>query len=151
VSSECKPEQRILLCLYDSIDFPACFLGAAYGRGDNRRNRLDRSAAHVYLESCRQRALWHGRFAGAGYRVRLVDEGGLVKPKAFVVLKQVLPGDDALRLELQEFVKARLAPYKYPRYIEFVSELPKTAAGKLQRFLLVRREKERLQQENRKG
>ena len=48
-------------------------------------------------------------------------------------------------------MKARLAPYKYPRYIEFVNELPKTATGKLQRFLLVRREKERLQQENRKG
>lgn len=44
-------------------------------------------------------------------------------------------------------MKTRLAPYKYPRYIEFVSELPKTATGKLQRYLLVRREKERQQQE----
>jgi acyl-coenzyme A synthetase/AMP-(fatty) acid ligase len=79
------------------------------------------------------------------------DENGLVKPKAFVVLKDTLPGDDALRQELQEFVKTRLAPYKYPRYIEFVDELPKTATGKLQRYLLVRREKERLQQENREG
>ena len=49
----------------------------------------------------------------------------------------------ALRHELQEFVKARLAPYKYPRYIEFMTELPKTATGKLQRYLLVRREEER--------
>jgi benzoate-CoA ligase len=40
-------------------------------------------------------------------------------------------------------VKERLAPYKYPRYIEFMSELPKTATGKLQRYLLVRRESER--------
>ena len=68
------------------------------------------------------------------------DENGLVKPKAFVVLKDgVLPGD-AMRQELQDFVKTRLAPYKYPRYIEFMTELPKTATGKLQRYILARRE-----------
>ncbi len=48
-----------------------------------------------------------------------------------------------MRQELQEFVKERLAPYKYPRYIEFMTELPKTATGKLQRYLLVRSGKER--------
>jgi benzoate-CoA ligase len=41
---------------------------------------------------------------------------------------------------LQNFVKERLAPYKYPRYIEFVPELPKTATGKIQRFKLRERE-----------
>jgi benzoate-CoA ligase len=41
---------------------------------------------------------------------------------------------------LQDFVKTRLAPYKYPRYIEFMTELPKTATGKLQRYILARRE-----------
>jgi benzoate-CoA ligase len=71
------------------------------------------------------------------------DESGLVKPKAFVVLKDGRPGDDALRHELQEFVKTRLAPYKYPRLIEFLPELPKTATGKLQRFVLAQREAER--------
>ena len=71
------------------------------------------------------------------------DESGLVKPKAFIVLKEGFVVRDALRQELQEFVKERLAPYKYPRYIEFMSELPKTATGKLQRYLLVRRESER--------
>ena len=58
-----------------------------------------------------------------------------------------MPGD-ALRQELQEFVKARLAPYKYPRYIEFMAELPKTATGKLQRYLLVKRETERQKSEH---
>jgi acyl-coenzyme A synthetase/AMP-(fatty) acid ligase len=79
------------------------------------------------------------------------DEHGLVKPKAFVVLKSGFAPGDAMQQELQEFVKTRLAPYKYPRYIEFVSELPKTATGKLQRYLLVRRERERQQQERQEG
>ena len=68
------------------------------------------------------------------------DENGLVKPKAFIVLKEGQAADDAMRQELQEFVKTRLAPYKYPRYIEFMTELPKTATGKLQRYILARRE-----------
>ena len=61
------------------------------------------------------------------------DDEGLVKSKAFVVLAE---GQQASEEELKEFVKARLAPYKYPRYIEFVDELPKTATGKIQRFRL---------------
>jgi benzoate-CoA ligase len=65
------------------------------------------------------------------------DAQGLTKTKAFVVLK---PGAQALELELKEFVKGRLAPYKYPRLIEFVTELPKTATGKIQRFKLRERE-----------
>jgi len=61
------------------------------------------------------------------------DEQRLVKPKAFVVLK---PGKQASVEELQAYVKTKLAPYKYPRWIEFASELPKTATGKIQRFKL---------------
>ena len=68
------------------------------------------------------------------------DEHGLVKPKAFIVLKEGVPAGDATRQDLQEFVKSRLAPYKYPRYIEFMTELPKTATGKLQRYILAKRE-----------
>ena len=64
------------------------------------------------------------------------DESELIKPKAFVVLKPGLRGAPALAVELQEHVKARLAPFKYPRWIEFVAELPKTATGKIQRFKL---------------
>ena len=61
------------------------------------------------------------------------DDEGLVKTKAFVVLK---PGASADEAELKAFVKERLAPYKYPRFIEFVDDLPKTATGKIQRFRL---------------
>jgi benzoate-CoA ligase len=61
------------------------------------------------------------------------DEQKLVKPKAFVVLK---PGKQATTEELQNYVKSTLAPYKYPRWIEFATELPKTATGKIQRFKL---------------
>jgi benzoate-CoA ligase len=57
----------------------------------------------------------------------------LTKTKAFVVLK---PGASATAEELKAFVKDKLAPYKYPRHIEFVSDLPKTATGKIQRFKL---------------
>jgi benzoate-CoA ligase len=64
------------------------------------------------------------------------DADGLVKPKAFVVLRQGFAGSEALVLELQGFVKERIAPYKYPRWIEFVPELPKTATGKIQRYKL---------------
>jgi len=61
------------------------------------------------------------------------DGDGLTKPKAFVVLKA---GASVTPAELQAFVKSRLAPYKYPRWVELVSELPKTATGKIQRFKL---------------
>jgi benzoate-CoA ligase len=65
------------------------------------------------------------------------DAEGLVKTKAFVVLK---PGGAATEAELKAFVKERLAPYKYPRFIEFVDDLPKTATGKIQRFKLRERD-----------
>lgn len=61
------------------------------------------------------------------------DAEGLTKTKAFVVLKN---GGQATDAELKAFVKDKLAPYKYPRQIEFVTELPKTATGKIQRFKL---------------
>ena len=61
------------------------------------------------------------------------DTDGLTKTKAFIVLKQ---GQSLTQEEVKAFVKERLAPYKYPRFIEFVAELPKTATGKIQRFRL---------------
>jgi benzoate-CoA ligase len=69
------------------------------------------------------------------------DAEGLTKTKAFVVLKN---GQQASEDELKAFVKERLAPYKYPRLLEFVSELPKTATGKIQRFKLREREAPKL-------
>ncbi len=59
------------------------------------------------------------------------DEDGLIKPKAFVVRSREVSADD-----LKAFVKDRLAPYKYPRWVEFVDELPRTATGKVQRYQL---------------
>jgi benzoate-CoA ligase len=53
-----------------------------------------------------------------------------------VVLKDATQAGDALAAELQAFVKSRLAPHKYPRQIDFLPELPKTATGKIQRFRL---------------
>jgi benzoate-CoA ligase len=64
------------------------------------------------------------------------DDDRLVKPKAFVVLKEPAQASAGLGDELKAFVKDKIAPYKYPRWIEFVGELPKTATGKIQRFKL---------------
>jgi len=64
------------------------------------------------------------------------DDDELIKPKAFVVLKSADKTCEELARALQEHVKTTLAPYKYPRWIEFRAELPKTATGKIQRFKL---------------
>jgi benzoate-CoA ligase len=65
-----------------------------------------------------------------------LDEQKLVKPKAYVVVKHGVAASPALAEALQLHVKSRLAPYKYPRWIEFIDEMPKTATGKIQRFKL---------------
>ncbi len=72
--------------------------------------------------------------------IGVIDAEGLTKTKACVVLK---PGQQASEADLKAFVKDRLAPYKYPRIIEFVADLPKTATGKIQRFKLREREARR--------
>ncbi len=66
------------------------------------------------------------------------DPNGLIKPKAFVVLKDGYNGvsNRALYEELKVHVKRTIGPWKYPRWIEFVDSLPKTATGKIQRFML---------------
>ena len=68
--------------------------------------------------------------------IGLENENRLIKPKAFIVLKGGRTGTPALVEVLRQHVKTMLAPYKCPRWIEFVPELPKTAAGKTQRFKL---------------
>ncbi len=68
--------------------------------------------------------------------VGVKDKDELTKPKAFVILKRGQQVSDALGEELKAFVKGRIAPYKYPRWIEFVTELPKTSTGKIQRYKL---------------
>jgi acyl-coenzyme A synthetase/AMP-(fatty) acid ligase len=64
------------------------------------------------------------------------DEDQLVKPKAYVVLKPGVAGDDKLIESLKAHVKDKAGMWKYPRWIEFRAELPKTATGKIQRFKL---------------
>jgi 4-hydroxybenzoate-CoA ligase len=64
------------------------------------------------------------------------DADGLVKPKAFIVLKPGKSAGNGLPDELKEHVKAKAGMWKYPRWIEFVDGLPKTATGKIQRFKL---------------
>ena len=64
------------------------------------------------------------------------DKDGLVKPKAFVVLRDGMSASESLVEELKTHVKSTIAPYQYPRWIEFASALPKTATGKIQRFKL---------------
>ncbi|OPY68069.1 MAG: Benzoate--CoA ligase [Syntrophorhabdus sp. PtaU1.Bin050] len=64
------------------------------------------------------------------------DEKGLIKPKAFVVLRSGHEPSEELEKELKQWVLDRLAKFKYPRWIEFVKELPKSSTGKIQRFKL---------------
>jgi acetyl-CoA synthetase/medium-chain acyl-CoA synthetase len=73
------------------------------------------------------------------------DRGQIVK--AFVVLRPGVDGSDSLARELQDHCKRVTAPYKYPREIEFVDELPKTRSGKIRRVELRRREEERVSHE----
>lgn len=64
------------------------------------------------------------------------DDDGLMKPEAYVILKDAADACDGLAAELLEHCKSGLARYKYPRWFHFVEELPKTATGKIQRFKL---------------
>jgi benzoate-CoA ligase len=73
--------------------------------------------------------------------IGVTDENGLTRPKAYVVLKERSKAGEAMAEELKAFVKSRLAPHKYPRLLEFIDELPKTATGKIQRFRLREGEK----------
>ncbi len=75
------------------------------------------------------------------------DESKLTKPAAFVVIKPEFQPNDELVRTLQDWVTQRIGAYKRPRWIEFLSELPKTATGKLQRFKL--REFQRGEADNR--
>lgn len=80
------------------------------------------------VENCLLQHAAVAECAVIGYK----DAAGLIKPKAFVVPREGAP-TPALALELQEFVKRRLAPFKYPRQVEFVAALPKNDRGKIER------------------
>ncbi len=64
------------------------------------------------------------------------DDQGLEKPKAFVVLEESALPSDELAERIKDHVRSRLAPFKYPRWVEFVEDLPLTATGKVKRYML---------------
>jgi benzoate-CoA ligase len=68
--------------------------------------------------------------------IGITNKENLVRPKAYVVLKEGFESSEAMKEELKEFVKQKLASYKCPRELEFIDSLPKTATGKIQRFKL---------------
>ena len=63
----------------------------------------------------------------------------LIKPYAFVVLNLDSAASDSLQEDIKQFVRDRIAAYKYPRWIEFTESIPKTTGGKIQRFVLQER------------
>ncbi|HYY42488.1 MAG TPA: benzoate-CoA ligase family protein, partial [Pyrinomonadaceae bacterium] len=103
-----------------------------HGRTDDMLKVSGVFVAPVEIESCLLQHEAVLECAVVGH-----DAGdGLIKPKAFVVLHPPHGPSNELEQALKEFVKTNLARYKYPRWIEFIPELPKTATGKIQRFKL---------------
>jgi acyl-coenzyme A synthetase/AMP-(fatty) acid ligase len=68
--------------------------------------------------------------------VARADSDGLIKPEAYIVLQNPTAEPGAITEELRKHCKEGLAPYKYPRQFHYVTELPKTATGKIQRYKL---------------
>jgi len=64
------------------------------------------------------------------------DQDDLIKPYAFIVLNEDASPSDSLQEDIKEFVRGRIATYKFPRWIEFTDRIPKTSGGKIQRFVL---------------
>jgi benzoate-CoA ligase family protein len=102
------------------------------GRGDDMLKVGGIWVSPIEIEDC---LMNHPSVLECGV-VGAEDAENLIKPKAFVVLKSGYQASDELTKELQVFVKSTIAPYKYPRWIQFIDELPKTTTGKIQRFKL---------------
>jgi len=107
------------------------------GRGDDMFKTSGQWVSPIEVEGVMLR---HAAVAEVAV-IAAADVDGLVKPKAHIVLKDGYTPSDELVTALQDHSKAGLAPdfYKYPRWIEFVSELPKTSTGKIQRYKLRQR------------
>jgi len=104
----------------------------SYTYGGRSDDMLKVSGIYVSPFEVEATLIQHGAVLEAAV-IGVPDGEGLTKTKAFVVLK---PGASVTADELKAFVKDKLAPYKYPRQIEFIKDLPKTATGKIQRFKL---------------
>jgi benzoate-CoA ligase len=115
-----------------SIDANGCYVYA--GRSDDM---LKVSGVYVSPFEVESTLMQHPAVLESAV-IGVLDADGLTKTKAYVVCR---PGASVSEDELKAFVKERLAPYKYPRMIEFIPELPKTATGKIQRFRLRERDR----------
>ena len=102
------------------------------GRSDDMIKASGQWVSPVEVESA---LIEHPAVLEAGV-VGAEDDDGLTKPLAFVVLKDVKQASSTLEGDLKELVKNRLAPFKYPRWVTFLPDLPKTATGKIQRYQL---------------
>ncbi|MBI2761254.1 MAG: benzoate-CoA ligase family protein [Chloroflexi bacterium] len=102
------------------------------GRGDDMLRVSGHWVSPAEIEAC---LISHPSVLEAAV-VGKADADELIKPKAFVIVQPGVEGNDALSEELKSHVKANLAPYNYPRWVEFVTDLPKTATGKIQRYKL---------------
>jgi benzoate-CoA ligase family protein len=112
------------------VDASGCYIYC--GRADDMFKVSGQWVSPFEVESA---LLRHGAALEAAV-VGKVDEDGLVKPKAFVVLKPGQEPSEGLFEEMRAFVKSTAGPWKYPRWIEARADLPKTATGKIQRFKL---------------
>ncbi len=102
------------------------------GRSDDMLKVSGMWASPIEIENS---LLEHGAIRECGV-IGDEDEAGLVKPKAFVALNPGFAASDQLTEELIAFVKSKISRFKYPRWIVYVDDLPKTATGKIQRFKL---------------
>lgn len=102
------------------------------GRGDDMIKAGGIWVSPVEVEYC---LMEHPAVSESGV-IGNADIDGLIKPKAFVVLNNGFNPSLELADELSIFVKSKIAPYKFPRWVEFVPDLPRTATGKMQRFKL---------------
>ncbi len=102
------------------------------GRGDDMLKVGGMWCSPIEIES---RLLAHPKVREAAVIGRL-DDKGLVKPAAYIVLVNPADENDATARELQQYCKLHLAGFKYPRWFSFVREIPKTITGKIQRFKL---------------
>ena len=102
------------------------------GRGDDMLKVGGMWCSPIEIESClvSHKAVREAAVVGRN------DDTGMTKPEAFVVLDAARQQDEQIDSELREFCKTNLAGFKYPRWFNFVDELPKTVTGKIQRFKL---------------
>ena len=102
------------------------------GRSDDMLRVGGKWLAPQEVENTLEQHLAVAESAVVGYQ----DQDDLIKPYAFIVLKPDFSPSDKLEEEIKQFVKDRIAAYKYPRWIEFTENIPKTSGGKIQRFVL---------------